>query len=123
MDWYDIKLRREATLRWLTLHKPKITFSQHFLLLAVQLIGTGCVLYGISLYSHPVAFIIGGIGAILAMEMQVHKEEKLKPEQVHHFQQQIKSALAKGEDPFGEPYNVPLNPDWISYAASLRRQR
>jgi hypothetical protein len=37
-------------------------------LLVVELAGSASVLKGIAHYSHPAAFIVGGIGAIFAVE-------------------------------------------------------
>jgi hypothetical protein len=122
MDWYDIKVRKDALKAKISDFRLKISIPAEFWPLLVQLAGAGCILYGISLYSHPIAFIIGGLAAILAIEMQ-SKEKKMNPEEVLHHQQQIKLALAAVQDPFSSPYNVPLTPAWITYAASLRKQR
>jgi hypothetical protein len=122
VNWYDVKLRKDALKAKFSLFRLKFSIPAEFWPLLVQLVGAGCILYGISLYSHPIAFIIGGFAAILAIEMQ-SKEKKMKPEEVLGYQQQIKLALAAVQDPFSPPYNVPLTPAWITYAASLRKQR
>ncbi len=47
---------------------PKFTISRRQMVL--QCAGAGSVLVGIAQYSIPIALIIGGVGAILAVERQ-----------------------------------------------------
>jgi hypothetical protein len=87
----------------------------------VQLSGFGCVVYGISIYSHPIAFIIGGVAGIAAVEMQNKGSSQQSPQEVLEIQNRIKQALVAGVDPFAQP-GIPMTPTWIAYAASLRKR-
>jgi hypothetical protein len=91
----------------------------HYFLL--QIAGTFAVLYGISYWSVPIALIVGGVGAIVAVELQTHEPEP-DIDQILAIQARIKTALASGQDPFATE-GVPFTPTWVAYASSLRVQR
>lgn len=122
MDWYTFHLRRKAIFQWVREYAklPKIPPAFWFLL--IQLLGCAAVLYGVAIYSHPIAFIIGGIAAVVVIERQSHVKPELTQEEVLHYQRQIRLALSANKDPFDEPYNVPLTVAWVTYAASLRKK-
>jgi hypothetical protein len=113
-------LAGKVSLFWSAL-KEKVTgirLSQSFLMLAIELLGALAILYGISWFSIPISLIIGGVGAIIAMETQ-SRTPKTSPQEILAVQERIKTALASNLDPFAQP-GVPLTATWVAYAASLR---
>jgi hypothetical protein len=117
---HPLILRGKPVLRWFGKHAP----SPAFLALLLQLAGAFAVLYGVSYWSIPCALIVGGIGAIAAMEMQGRNGEESKetPEEEQKIKAQIDAALARGVNPFTQQA-VPLSSKWLTYVALVRRTR
>lgn len=98
-------------------YRPRVT--REFLMLLVQLASAFSILYGISFWSIPVALIIGGVGGILAMEMQTRRDHD-DPKQNAVIRETINICLQRGQNPFDHP-DVPLTQKWISYVATMRK--
>lgn len=47
-----------------------VLFRRRVGIFLVEVAGCAAILDGIAHYSHPAAFIVGGVGAVLAMERQ-----------------------------------------------------
>ncbi len=116
-----VKVHVYPVVHWARQLPRRLVPPAHLVMLLLQLMGAFAILYGISWFSIPVALIIGGVGAIVAIELQAH-EKKLTPEDITLIQTRIKAYLASGEDPFGQP-GVPMTPFWVAWAAQLRRQQ
>lgn len=118
--------KAKATAAYLGKHaiQAKQTLANLTLLAwVVQLAGLGCVIYGVSLYSHAIAFIFGGVVAIAAIEMQGKKPPpELSEAEIREIQKRIQTALANNVDPFSED-GVPFNPLWVAYVNQLQKAR
>lgn len=115
-------LQRINILPWIGEH----CVTRNFAMLIIQLLGAFSVLYGISYWSIPCALIVGGIGAIAAMELQGErtKEAEDTPEQEQRIRAQVDAALAHGRNPFiGSPDqpSAPMTSKWLTYVALVRR--
>lgn len=97
--------------------------SPNAVMLAVQLAGVFAVLFGISFWSVPCAFIVGGIAAVYAIERQGdHSAERGEdPVIEQRIRAQIDAALARGHNPFTGNAPVPFTSKWITYVALARR--
>lgn len=84
----------------------------------LQCLGALSVLYGISYYSIPIALIVGGLGAIAAVEMQGNSEPKTDDRVI---KAKIDQAIFKGDNPFNDPA-VPINSKWLGYLDAIRKR-
>jgi hypothetical protein len=89
-------------------------------MMLVQLAGAFAVLYGISWYSIPMAYIVGGVGAIAAIELQNHVP-KTDPAEDALIKQRIDTALRNSQNPFDQP-GVTINQKWLTYVALMARK-
>ena len=102
------------------LPKVRLTLSA-VLFLVVELLGALAVLYGISwLWGDAVALIVGGVGAVAAVEMQSRPEKDTSRED-QYVKSLINNAVAAGKNPFDSP-DVPVNQKWLSYAQLVARK-
>lgn len=99
----------------------KGNISTELRMLMIQLAGAFAVLYGISYWSVAAALIVGGIGAIAAIETQAKSPEPDDPVVDQRIRAQIDAALSRGHNPFDSPI-VPMTPKWLTYVALARKQ-
>ena len=88
--------------------------------LLLQLAGVFAVLYGISYWSVPAALIVGGLGAVIAIERQTHAGPVEDPIVEQRIRAKIDAAMAKGFNPFDQQ-DVPMSAKWLTYVALVRR--
>lgn len=90
-------------------------------LLVVQLLGFAALLVGISFWSIPAALIVGGILAIVAVEMQ---QKAVDPDAESEHNQAIRrhvdETLKAGKNPF-KVGGVPMTPMWVQYVDAVTR--
>lgn len=73
---------RTAVVKAIRAHGRTVAF------LSIELAGSGAVLDGIAHYSRPIALIIGGIGAVVAVE----RRPKSAAEQVAELKKLVEAA-------------------------------
>lgn len=90
-------------------------------LLVVELLGALAILYGVSwLWGDAVALIVGGVGAVVAVEMQSRPSRNTSRED-REIKQKIDNAVSVGHNPF-ENEDVPMSEKWLAYAHLVARK-
>lgn len=84
----------------------------------VQAVGALAVLYGISWWSIPAALCVGGVGAIVAIEL--NPPAKVGPDDAF-IKAVVDAQIAQGKDPFTNPA-VPKTPKWADYVSRTRKR-
>jgi len=98
----------------------KLAPSRDLLLFSVQLLAFLAVLVGVSFWSIPAALIVGGVLAIVAVEMQAKatSDDSSLDELVRA---RITTALKSGQNPFEN--GVPVTAKWLSYVDIVTRPK